>query len=646
MAETILAKMAVELSANAAKFNQGIAQSQGVLKNLDGAAKGVTGTLNLLKGAAATLGLGLIGREIISVTSEFQKFEAVLKNTLGSNSAAQIALSEIEKFASATPFSVQELTSSFVKLANQGFKPTTDELRKLGDLASSTGKGFDQLTEAIIDAQVGEFERLKEFGIRAQKQGDQVKFTFKGVETQTKFTATAIRDYVLSLGDAEGVSGSMAAISKTLGGQISNLGDSWDILLKTIGDGNSGVLSGAIALLGQIIQKVTGLIKTNRQLQAEMESGGQAEIIKNLKELESITGDLDSAAIKLIASLEAEKEAIFEQAKPLFANVDANEKAIETLNNKALVIDAQIQAIKDYTDAEIKATAAEEASNKAKITSTGLIIELEKKLKLLEEQKRKSFSVEEITKFNDQMDVLKEKIDLLNASRTLSNFGKKQLINAELGLETKVPDLQDELTSGSGELRVEIPAPDIGPYLEALRTATDATVKLGAAGVQSYDQMRLAGEMQREEQERQSAAAMQFGLAIGDAFGDAISGEKTFAQAMKTLTKQIMLMFLQQALAAGIAGSFKTAKNPIIGAVLAGVATGVISAMFSKIGASGGGGSVGGGGISSTTGAENVRRTSIESQAQQITFDAEFTIKNSVLVAAVKQQENRSQQTG
>lgn len=645
MAETILAKMAVELSANASKFNKGIAQSQGVLKNLDGAASGVTGTLNLLKGAVATLGLGLIGREIISVTSEFQKFEAVLKNTLGSNSAAQIALSEIQEFAAVTPFSVQELTQSFVKLANQGFKPTTEELRKLGDLASSTGKGFDQLTEAIIDAQVGEFERLKEFGIRAQKQGDQVKFTFKGVETQTKFTASAIRDYVLSLGDAEGVSGSMAEISKTLGGQISNLGDSWDILLKTIGDGNSGVLSGAIAILGQIIQKVTGLIKTNRQLQAELQSGGQAEIIKNLKELESTTGDLDAASIKLIASLEAEKEAIVDQAKPLFANFEANEKIIETLNNKALVIDAQIQAINDYTEANRKATEAEEAANKAKITSIGLIIEIEKKLKLLEEQRRKSFSVDEITKFNDEIDNLKEKLDLLNASRTLSNFGKKQLINAELGIETDFELPETDLTSGSGELRIEIPPPDIEPYLEALRTATDATVAAGAAGVQSYDQMRRAGELQREEQERQSAAAMQFGMAIVDAFGDAISGEKTFAQAMKTLTKQIMLMFLQQALAAGIAGSFKTAKNPIIGAVLAGVATGVISAMFSKIGAPGGG-SVGSGGISSTAGAENVRRTSIESQAQQITFDAEFTIKNSVLVAAVKQQENRSQQTG
>jgi len=643
VAETILAKMAVELSAKTTDLARGVAQSQGLLKSLDGTAKGVTGTLNLLKGAAATLGLGLIGREIIDVTSQFQKFEAVLKNTLGSDSAAQIALRDIEKFAASTPFSVQELTSSFVKLANQGFKPTTEELRKLGDLSASTGKGFDQLTEAIIDAQTGEFERLKEFGIRAQKQGDQVKFTFKGVETQTKFTSAAIREYILSLGDAEGVSGSMEAISKTLGGQISNLGDSWDILLKTIGDGNSGVLSGAIALLSQIIQKVTGLIKTNRQLQAELQSGGQAEIIKNLKELEASTGDLDAAAIKLIASLEAEKEAIVDQAKPLFANFEANEKTIETLNNKALVIEAQIQAIKDYTAAEIKSTEAEEAANKAKVTALGLIPELEKKLKLLEEQRRKSFSVDEITKFNDQIDLLKQKIDLLNASRTLTDFGQKQLQNATLGVETNV---EFDPTGGiENAFPTTLPAPNIKAYMEALKTVTDATVAAGAAGVQSYDQMRLAGQMQQEEQERQSAAAMQFGMAIGDAFGDAISGEKTFAESMKALTKKIVLMFLQQALAAGISGSFKTAKNPIIGAVLAGVTTGVIAAMFSKIGASGGG-SVGGGGISSTSGAENVRRTSIESSAQQITFDAEFILRNNVLVAAVKQQESRSQQTG
>jgi len=106
------------------------------------------GALNSIRSIAATIGLAVIAKQIFDVTAEFQKLAAVLTNTLGSRSLAQAALNDIKTFASQTPFSVQELTASFVKLANQGFKPTLVELRKLGDIASSQGKSFDQLTEA------------------------------------------------------------------------------------------------------------------------------------------------------------------------------------------------------------------------------------------------------------------------------------------------------------------------------------------------------------------------------------------------------------------------------------------------------------------------------------------------------------------
>ena len=61
------------------------------------------------------------------------------------------------------------MTQSYITLANRGIKPTKEEIIKLGDLASSQGKDFNQLAEAMLDAQTGEFERLKEFGIKASK---------------------------------------------------------------------------------------------------------------------------------------------------------------------------------------------------------------------------------------------------------------------------------------------------------------------------------------------------------------------------------------------------------------------------------------------------------------------------------------------
>jgi|694.fasta_scaffold19992_2 hypothetical protein len=226
-------------------------------------------------GAAFSVGAVLsFGKAIIDTTAQFQKMEAVLTNTLGSSSAAQVAMNQIVEFASKTPFQVDELTNAFVKLANRGFTPTVKEMTALGDLASSTGKSFDQLAEATLDAMTGEFERLKEFGVRAKAEGDNVAFTFKGVTTEVEKTDVAIQEYLISLGEAEGVTGSMAAISETVGGKISNLGDNFTQLQLAIGNSSSGLVSGVLDLANSLTSKlVTSLTAVNTVAQYTGENG-------------------------------------------------------------------------------------------------------------------------------------------------------------------------------------------------------------------------------------------------------------------------------------------------------------------------------------------------------------------------------------
>jgi phage tail tape-measure protein len=226
----------------------------------------------LIAGYFAADQLISFGKQVVEITGKFQRYAAVLKNSLGTGSAAEAAMSMIKKFAAETPFSVDELTDSFVRLSNGGFKPTQNQMRQLGDLASSTGKSFNQLSEAILDAQTGEFERLKEFGIIARKSGENVTFTFKGVETQTKMTSKAIQEYVLSLGDAVGVSGAMTAISKTLEGQTSNLGDTWDALLLIIGDGVAPLYSKVLGVTSEFLADLQLLFRSSQDDQRENNS--------------------------------------------------------------------------------------------------------------------------------------------------------------------------------------------------------------------------------------------------------------------------------------------------------------------------------------------------------------------------------------
>jgi len=318
------------------------------------------GALNSIRSIAATIGLAVIAKQIFDVTAEFQKLAAVLTNTLGSRSLAQAALNDIKTFASQTPFSVQELTASFVKLANQGFKPTLVELRKLGDIASSQGKSFDQLTEALIDAQTGEFERLKEFGIRAAKEGNNVLFTFKGVKTQVDFTNESIRNYVLSLGEAEGVSGSMAAISQTLGGQVSNLGDSFDSLFNGLGQASTGILAYVMEQLSQAVQWTAQIIDDANKLEDPFSDRRAANIKKEFDAFQQLTKPEQAQAVNRMAQEVQEWRNRLDQLTRAFAvnqeeGLTANQKLEKASKILGLSVDDTLELFKNQ-NIELKIT--------------------------------------------------------------------------------------------------------------------------------------------------------------------------------------------------------------------------------------------------------------------------------------------------
>jgi len=324
-----------------------------------------------LAGAFSISAVVSFGKAVIDATAEYQKFAAVLGNTLGSSALANLKLKELQDFAAKTPFGVNELTAAYVKLANAGFKPTGEQITKLGDLASSTGKSFDQLTEAILDAQSGEFERLKEFGVRAKDAGDKVIFTYKGVQTQVEKTAGSIRDYITSLGAAEGVSGSMAKISETLGGQISNLGDTWDQMLLSVGKNTEGVFNTSIGIISAAIGKVT---EFNRELSVASKykiGGGFKDVLETLQKysaagiasgagqttkeslIATITNAQDSVSSFVAKAIDGAK-ATSDFGKALAALKTQGDKELKNLKNPAVikgVSDAYQDGVKAIQDA-------------------------------------------------------------------------------------------------------------------------------------------------------------------------------------------------------------------------------------------------------------------------------------------------------
>ncbi|HZW25167.1 MAG TPA: tape measure protein [Gallionella sp.] len=201
--------------------------------------------LNAVLGGARTAFQALVGgaivTKLVSVQREFDVLNASLVTVTGSSAAAQREFAWIKEFAATTPFALNEVTSAFIKLKALGLDATEETLRSYGNTASAFGKSMEQFIEAVADASTGEFERLKEFGIKAKQDGEVVSLTFQGLTTTIGNNSREITKYLDDIGNNQ-FAGAMQRRAESLDGALSNLGDTWDELFRTVSQNNAGGL--------------------------------------------------------------------------------------------------------------------------------------------------------------------------------------------------------------------------------------------------------------------------------------------------------------------------------------------------------------------------------------------------------------------
>jgi len=113
--------------------------------------------------AAAVAGIAAYGT---TIAASYEDANLTLKTLYGSQEAAQQKFQWLQQFAATTPFEFPELLEAATRLKAYGMD-VEQYGRTLGDTAAGMGKPIMDVVEAIADAQQGEFERMKEFGIKA-----------------------------------------------------------------------------------------------------------------------------------------------------------------------------------------------------------------------------------------------------------------------------------------------------------------------------------------------------------------------------------------------------------------------------------------------------------------------------------------------
>ena len=337
-----IASLAIDLTANSAKL---VKELQRVNKKFDSFEDKVkqassrinTALIGMFSVAAATK----ITNNILKVSGEFETLKASLETVFGSQEAAALQFKRINEFASKTPFTIQEITEAAIRMKSLGLDPSIKSLESMGNTASSMGKPLMQFTEAVADAVTSQFTRLKDFGIGASKQGDNITFTFNQVKTVVKNNAADIQEYLLNIGNTK-FAGSVQKQSETLNGVMSTLAGATDSLAAKFAEESglaAAVKESAKAMTDFINQLTTGR-KSIQQLEAD---------IKRIEESTGKRGRNKPNAGSQSKEVEALRAQILEiQAEA--GNVEAIQKMMSKIDE-------------DIASAKIKAAQEKEASS-------------------------------------------------------------------------------------------------------------------------------------------------------------------------------------------------------------------------------------------------------------------------------------------
>lgn len=250
-------------SGKVAKGTKDLDRFEDQAKKTERATDGLNKTFkNLVGPVVALVSITELARKLVTVTREFDVLNAGLITATKSSQNAATAFEALQEFAQKTPYDLQQAVKGFTQLVNLGLTPSEKALISYGNTASAMGKDLDQMIGAVADAATGEFERLKEFGIKAKAEGDKVTFTFQGVKTSVKNNAAEIEKYLMALGENQ-FAGAMQRRMETLDGSIANLEDNWDSLFRNISQAGVGdVIKSQVDLANEALDEINTMLKS------------------------------------------------------------------------------------------------------------------------------------------------------------------------------------------------------------------------------------------------------------------------------------------------------------------------------------------------------------------------------------------------
>ncbi len=376
---------------------------------------------------------------IVRDVSTMETLKVQLETATGSAQKADAKFSELSKTASKLPLSIEETTEAFVRLQNMGLDASERSLISFTNTASAMGKSLTQFVEAVADANTREFERLKEFGIKAKNEGENIRFIFQGNETVVKNTSDNIVEYLTRLGEVE-FAGAAEKQMTTLAGALSNVKDAIFQLNVELGKDTAGFLQSRLAILEGNLRGLKAVVQdikfdntkldeltANELPQLERAFG---EALLKLEQMENSTArgnrgfgaqkllvrDLREAYERITQEQEKQRLDALETAKNAKAEAEAKFK-LESSEKAATALaeaQAELALLKAHREEDVVALTAERVRLEEKAVGLGL---------RLAQMKEGGFSDADIEKAKEEY--IKTWIEADNLGNSIDKLGEK-----------------------------------------------------------------------------------------------------------------------------------------------------------------------------------------------------------------------------
>ncbi|MGB7402704.1 MAG: tape measure protein [Arcobacter sp.] len=207
---------------------------------------------------------------LVTTAGQFETQQSILKTLEGDSESAKKSFEWIKQFTANTPNELLNVSNAFIKAKAYGIDPTNGSLKILGDTASAMGKDITDSVEALADAMVGENERLKEFGIKANALGNEVAYSWTNTSGQAKYVVVKNNSEIIE-STLEAIfnskyQGAMEEQMNTWKGLTSNLSDNYNNFLDDIAN-RSGIFDAFKLTVGDLNDEFKGLLSNQKDME-------------------------------------------------------------------------------------------------------------------------------------------------------------------------------------------------------------------------------------------------------------------------------------------------------------------------------------------------------------------------------------------